>query len=181
VAEHCQRIDIRRWHREGQLRRRYDFVWQWTSDGEVAGSISVMVSDDSIRLSYTVGDGYGGRRDASQTIITSSTPCHYGGSRPWFTCPVCRNRAGVLFLRGGRFACRKCQRVSYRSQSGSVTDRIAARFHKLDALVMGGKPKWQRQATRDRLVKRYLAVSERFDAMLAHHLAALGVDLGELT
>jgi hypothetical protein len=46
---------------------------------------------------------------------------------------------------------------------------------------MGGKPKWQRQATRDRLVKRYLAVSERFDAMLAHHLAALGVDLGELT
>lgn len=169
VAERAKRIDIRRWHKAGYLVEAKQFTWQWTCDGEVTGTIGVTAFSDSLRLNYSVGG-----RDASQTISTRSTPCHYGGSRPWFACPVCNDRAAVLYLRAGRFACRHCQRVSYQSQSGSAMDRVCARYHRLDALVMAPKPKWQRKATRQRLWDRYEVASEQFEGMLAMGLRALG-------
>mgnify|MGYP000871003301 CR=1 FL=1 len=115
-----------------------------------------------------------GQRDGSQTITTTSTPCHYGGSRPWFTCPVCRDRAGLLYLRWGRFACRHCQRVIYQSQSGSALDRVCNRYHRLAAKVEDGKPKWQRWATFNLLLARYSDASEQFDGLLCERLQTLG-------
>ena len=170
VAESTKRIDIRRWQKSGHLIVGSSFTWQWTCEGEVTGTIGVTASGDSLRLNYSV-DG----RDASQTIWTRPTPCHYGGSRPRFACPVCNDRAAVLYLRAGRFACRQCQRVAYRSQSGSTPDRVCARYHRLDALIMSPKPKWQRLATRERLFQRYLLAAERFEDVLAQGMRALGI------
>lgn len=174
IAENSKRIDIRRWHKGGYLVSGNAFTWQWTCDGEPTGSIGVASYGDSLRLNYTTPSNGKQWRDASQTIRTTATPCNYGGSRPWFACPVCQDRAAVLYLRAGRFACRHCQRVSYRSQSGSATDRICARYHRLDALVMAPKPKWQRKATRQRLWDRYEIASDQFERMLAVGLRALG-------
>lgn len=170
VAESAMRIDIRRWHKPGYLVNARSFTWKWTCEGDVTGTIGVTAFSDSLRLNYSIGG-----HDASQTIWTRSTPCHYGGSRLWFACPACHDRAAVLYLRSGRFACRQCQRVSYRSQSGSAIDRVCARFHRLDALAMAPKPKWQRKATRQRLWDRYEVASEQFERVLAMGLRAIGL------
>ena len=122
TSESSHRIDIRRWHKRGYLEAGGSFNWQWTCNDQPSGNIGVTSMGDALRLRYAVG-GAGQWRDASQTVYITFTQCHYGGSRPWFTCPVCRDRAAVLFLRSGRFACRRCQKVSYRSQSGSAADR----------------------------------------------------------
>jgi hypothetical protein len=174
AAEATRRIDMRVWRSGGLLKAGTAFSWHWTRGDERTGEIGVTITSDSALLNYAFGTGGGPLRDASQTVALTTTPCHYGGSRTWFRCPRCQQRALVLFLRFERFACRSCQRVRYQSQSGSADDRIAARFHRLEALVTGPKPKWQRWATREKLVERYCVVSEQFDAMLAKGLARLG-------
>ena len=168
-AEQCRRIDIRHWRKGGYLGAGRTFSWSWTRGDESAGNISVAVNSGSIRLNYTI-DG----RDASQTITTTTTPCHYGGSRPWFTCPVCHDRAAVLYLRAGRFACRQCQRVSYSIQSGTSHDRVCNLYHRLANKLEAGKPKWQRWATYNKLEDRFEHVSEQFDASIYGRLQALG-------
>jgi len=167
-AEQTRRIDIRRWQKGGYLVDGRSFTWQWTRGEEKTGNIGVWVVGGSIRLNYAVNG-----TDASQRIVTTSTPCHYGGSRQWFSCPVCHGRSALLYLRSGRFACRTCQRISYTSQSGSEIDRVSNRYHRMAALVEA-KPKWQRWATFDRLVDRFDLISEQFDLALYRRLKAWG-------
>ena len=59
-----------------------------------------------------------------------------------------------------------CQRVSYSTQSGSESDRVHARYHKLHALVENGKPKWQRWAKFNRLEDRFDQADARANEML---------------
>lgn len=173
-AEHLCRIDVREWARRGYLRGSCAFSWGWQCDGEPTGAIGVRVfSSGSLALEYISTMG-GVSRNVSERLTLDSTPCPYGGARPWFKCPGCAGRVAILYLRGGRFACRSCQRVSYRSQSGSTIDRVCDRFHKLDALVMAGKPRWQRWATFDRLCDRHEAASKRFEASIVWRLARMG-------
>src|SRR5262249_18534912 len=58
------------------------------------------------------------------------TPCHLGGSRPWFVCPDCGRRCGVLyytnFLRD-HLACRRCLRLIYASTREKPFDRLIRR------------------------------------------------------
>lgn len=173
-AEHVCRIDVREWARRGYLRGACAFSWSWHCDGEPAGSIGVRVfGPDALTLEYTATVG-GVSRQVAEKLTLHNTPCGYGGRRQWFKCPCCARRMAMLYMRSGRFACRHCQRVSYRSQSGSAIDRVCARFHKLDALVMAGKPKWQRWATFDRLCDRHEAASEHFEAAIGRQLARMG-------
>ena len=160
-AEHTLKVDMRRWHGLGYLVDGHSFAWQWSRGGETTGNIGVSVRVGSIRLSYTAQG-----QDASQTILTTTTPCRYGGARMWFQCPCCSGRAVVLFMRAGRFACRQCQKVSYSSQSGSAHDRAITRYHQLHALIEAGKPKWQRWATFNRLEDRFERVNEQVNRSL---------------
>lgn len=149
-AEQLARVDIRVWHQRGLLWVGGSNVWSWSRGGESMGSVRFTVSADSIRLAFSLSNN-----DHAQTISTTTTPCPLGGFRQWFECPVCRGRCALLYLRSSRFACRSCQRVSYTSQAGSESDRINTRYHRLNALVEAGKPKWQRWATFDRLLDKF--------------------------
>ncbi len=168
-AEQSMRVDIRDWHRRGLLWDGACNTWWWSRGGERTGAITFRVSEDTIKLVYSV-DGV----DASQQIRKVNTPCHYGGSRPWFECPVCQNRTALLYMRFSRFACRKCQGISYSTQSGSSHDRVCNLYHRLAALVEDGKPKGQRWATFNRLEDRFQRVSDAFDVSLCWRLEALG-------
>ena len=175
-AEASKRIDIRRWHRGGDLNAVSAFNWRWTRDGVATGNINVVFEAGVVRLIYSIQNHADQWRDASQAITVTTTPCHYGGSRSWFACPICRARVAVLYMRAGRFACRHCNRISYASQSGSARGRICTRYHKLEALLDEGKPKWQRWATFDKLEDRFERVSQQFNGSLVNCLAALGFD-----
>ena len=140
-AEQLQRVEIGRWHRGGYLRAGCSFTWAWNRGGEPTGEIGVLVHGaGSLALQYMVGSE-GQRRDGSQTILLTHTACNYGNARPWFVCPVCQRRAGVLYLRAGRFACRHCQRVSYSSQSCDLMDRMWRKQSKIEGRL---GEHWQR-------------------------------------
>lgn len=160
-AEHLQRVDIRQWRQRGLLWDGGSNSWSWSRGGEPTGNIQFTVSAESIWLAYSINGN-----DASQKIHTTTTPCGYGGSRRWFSCPSCSGRCEVLYQRSGRFACRSCQRVAYTSQSGSESDRVHSRYHKLHALIENGKPKWQRWATFNRLEEKFERADESANQML---------------
>lgn len=154
-AEHLQRVDIRDWHRHGRLWVGSSFSWSWTRGDEPSGSIGVHVYGPTVlALQYNITGNDGHKRDASQTIRITHTPCHYGKERPWFVCPVCQRGAGLLYMRAGRFACRHCQRVAYASQSCDALDRMWRKQAKIEARLgeHWQRPKGMRQRTYTRLV-----------------------------
>lgn len=154
-AEHLQRVDIRQWQQRGYLRAGLHFSWSWTRGGEPTGSIGVQVfGPDSLRLQYSIVGNDDQRHDASQSIGIDRTQCNYGGARPWFVCPVCHRRAGLLYLRAGRFACRQCQRVAYASQSCDALDRMWRKQAKIEARLGDNwkRPKGMRRHTHERLI-----------------------------
>ena len=112
--------------------------------------------------------------DVSQTVQVTHTPCPLGGSRPWFTCPRCDLRVGVLYLRTEpslevsiqgqhavmlperhALACRNCLKLQYASQSEDATHRSLRRTRKLSAKLSTvksrQKPKWMRWTTFEQL------------------------------
>lgn len=174
-AEQLQRVDIRQWHRRGYLREGCTFSWHWNRGGEPTGSIRVLVHGrESLALQYMIGEE-GCRRDGSQTIRLSHTACPYGGTRPWFVCPRCHARAGLLFIRWGRFACRQCQRVAYSSQSDDALDRMWRKQQKIEGRLgqYWRRLKGMRRKTYDRLMATLWRCEERRDdafALAASHL-----------
>jgi hypothetical protein len=71
------------------------------------------------------------------------TDCHYGGSRPWFTCPrrECGRRVAALYW-GSGFACRHCLGLAYESQYERPLERLARRVvkHRAKLVVRDGLP-----------------------------------------
>ena len=152
-ADHLLRVEIGRWHRGGYLHAGRSFSWSWHRGDESTGNIGVLVHGaDSLALQFMVGSD-DQRRDGSQTIRLAHTACNYGKSRPWFVCPVCQRRAGVLYMRAGRFACRHCQRVAYSSQSEDALDRMWRAQSKIEAKLANNlqRPKGMRQRRYKRL------------------------------
>lgn len=171
-AEHCRQLDVRRWHREGILQPGRAGGWQWTDaeTGEHRASIGYRSHEGSVTLNYSI-DGV----DRSQTVLLSHSACNYGGERPWFICPIRRERVAVLFLRAGRFACRHCQRIAYASQSDDLCGGTWRRQQKAEAKLgpNWARPKGMHQATRERLLSIIWDCEERRNAALAGHLAML--------
>ena len=166
-AEHCKRIDVRQWQRAGNLREGYVGSWVWHRGSERTGSIGYAVASDSVTLRYAVGEVI-----VNDRIELDRTPCHYGGSRPWFRCGA---RVAVLYLHATRFACRRCQQVVYASQADDVFGRAWRRQRKLEARLGANwlRPKGMHQSTRDRLVGQIIACEETRDLALCRLTAGL--------
>ena len=174
-AEQLQRVEIGLWHRGSYLRAGRSFTWSWHCGGEPSGSIGVRVhGTDSLELEYMLGSE-GQRRDGSQTIFLTHTDCNYGNARPWFACPVCQRRAGVLYLRAGRFACRHCQRVSYSSQSCDLLDRMWRNRSKIAGRLgeHWQRPKGMRLKTYDRLMNQLAVCEQKREAAFCQFAAQL--------
>jgi hypothetical protein len=76
-----------------------------------------------VELIYTSTDKW----DVTKTNINykvpvTSTPCHFGGIRYWFICPLtsngvyCGRRVAKLYLFGKYFGCRHCHQLTYESR-----------------------------------------------------------------
>lgn len=65
-------------------------------------------------------------------VALETTPCHLGGRRWWFRCPLsrdgtaCGRRVRKLYLVGRYFGCRCCHALTYRSRQGSDSRVYAA-------------------------------------------------------
>ncbi len=171
-AEHCLRLDVRHWHREGALRPGRSGTWQWTNTatGERRGSIGYRVEAGFVALDYSI-DG----KPAGQTVRMEHTACSYGGTRPWFLCPIRGERVAVLYLRAGRFACRHCQGLAYASQSGDAIDGAWRRQRKAEAKLDANRlrPKGMHQTTHTRLLSVIWECEQRRELALTGYLATL--------
>lgn len=75
-------------------------------------------SEPMLILTYEHGD-----RAVHEPVSLQKTKPHFGGSRWWFTCPMCGKRVGKIYLpkKGKMFACRKCYDLVYRSSQKTRT------------------------------------------------------------
>lgn len=165
-AEHCRSIDARRWAREGILQAGRSGGWAWTEPhtGKQTASISYLVAADAVALIYSMNG-----MPVRQHVPILTTDCNYGGQRHWFGCPGCGKRVAVLYLRNRGFACRKCNRVAYASQSADGLDRTWRKQSKIERRLGGNwqRPKGMHQSTHDRLLKVIYDCEGRRDAALA--------------
>ena len=81
-------------------------------------------------LAYRTGEGR-----VQERVALDYLPNHYGGARPFFLCPGCGRRVRFLYQRWGRFRCRYCARLNYRSQQEN-RDGLAT-YHKAVKLLRG--------------------------------------------
>lgn len=75
-------------------------------------------STQKFKFRYWVVDGDSSRR--VETYVDGTfTPCRFGGKRWWFVCPQvsCQRRVGVLYVKRGVLACRRCLYLCYASQN----------------------------------------------------------------
>jgi hypothetical protein len=143
--------------------------WRWVAwsgrQGE-SDRISLLVLDDGVRLSYTVTPCGGSARDVDEFVAVEWTPCPYGGRRPWWLCPGCGRRCGVLHGVGDRFRCRPCHGLAYRSQVEKPMDRAFRAGWKLrDRLGARsrhdlGRPRGMHLSTYGRLLERIEAADQ---------------------
>lgn len=109
------RLDVRALQREGCLRSGWSRVWQWSRGGDRFAWIIVDAGDGQITLRYRTRSNGGEWQERHYPVGVELTPCHFGGNRAWFRCPVCGRRAAILYG-SGVFACRRCLRLVYGSQ-----------------------------------------------------------------
>jgi hypothetical protein len=139
--EEHRRVYIGFLAKQGMLKPGTTSTMSWNRGGETTGSIIVRGGLDMVTFSYTC-TMYGGESESiEQEIEIERTPCHYGGSRPWFTCPTCFNRVGVLVGAGRLFKCRKCYQLPYMCQVESKSDRASRRIRKIQTRL--GNEEWQ--------------------------------------
>ena len=152
-------FDIRKVARRGLLVPGTAFTWQWTNgEGEEIGSIAVVVTGNpealTLHYQWSINNDPPNRTECS--IAIDRTRCFYGGNRPWFLCPKCGRRCGVLYFRGrgaGLYQCRACAGIAYASQCQDSVGRSWIKQRKIEATLVDGwhKPKGMHWKTYKRL------------------------------
>ena len=117
TVESCRCVDMQYLRRHRLLSPGQAFSLTWSRDGEVIASISVRTQEGGVRLIFRCRSWRTDEwEDIDQWVPLTYTPCHFGGSRPWFSCR-CGRRVGKLYLAGSPiFACRRCYNLGYETQ-----------------------------------------------------------------
>lgn len=164
-------LDVRVLHQRGCLRPGLGMLLHWPLRNGGEASIGVITKADSIRLYYRTGGG----EHIDEVVRLDLTPCNYGGTRPWFLCPKCGRRVGVL-LGGPRFWCRHCHNVAYGVENESKLDRLLRKSEKLRTNVKANpgvarpimhRPKYMHQRIFDLFRSQVLEVEVHFCQALA--------------
>jgi hypothetical protein len=129
---------------------------------------------------------YGEKTECDYKVQLVTTPCHLGGVRWWFICPLSRNgvpcgrRVGTLYLSpGGKYyGCRHCYDLSYESRNEPRHRRFAymGRYMALDRQMEKLREKTNRRTYRGvptRKARRLQILEARLNAYGRTHLADL--------
>ena len=163
-TDNMHALDIRKIARAGLLVPGGTLTWQWSRGGNVTASIGGIVdSTTSVTLHYRTRKHGGEWQDKRYQVAVSWTACNYGGTRPWWLCPCCGRRVAVLWG-GSTYACRQCQRLTYKSQKETPSSAVYRRADNLRAQLgwvpgvihgAGRKPKGMHWQTFWRLLAIY--------------------------
>lgn len=120
-------LDITQLNRGGWLlpSTTYDWVWR-TGKGAHIVTVTIAVGDSAVELSFPIES-----IRVRQRVSLAYSAGPHGGKRPWFACPQCQRRVGVLYHSPSRpFFCRRCYGLAYPSQY-QTRDRSYGRQHRM--------------------------------------------------
>jgi len=138
TTSECRQLDVRRWQRQGLLEPGQSFVCNWQQEAEIVASVEVHAEPDHVILGHERDGNTDDLKYLRYSVWIDWTPCHYGGKRAWFLCPVpgCMRRAAILYW-AGVFACRSCHQLVYRSQRETASKRALRRAQAI-RMTLGG-------------------------------------------
>ena len=106
------------------------------------GAISVRFQPgepEAVTLVYAVEEADQAPRPVMQRVALARTPCHFGGTCPWFRCPGCQRRRAVLYGVGGVFRCRVCHNLAYSSSRETTMYRMVRRAEAIQGKLGGAR------------------------------------------
>lgn len=165
-AEDCRRLDVRDLHHAGLLQPGEVGTVHWPDRRQAR----ITVEGDTVMLNHHLLG-----RPATQMLKIVSTACHYGGTRPWFSCPRCSRRSAVMFLRSDEFVCRQCGAVAYACQREDAFDRALRRQRKAEQQLGAGgeRPAGMRHAVYNAILARIADAESRRIAAMAETVERL--------
>jgi hypothetical protein len=194
-VEECHRLDLVELRRDGVLDAdKTGTVWrsetalgvaQWPSKV----FYSPVVLDSGERWLVLADEPGTGAGDGTQSqgagapepypVRLTSTPCHLGGQRWWFRCPLviegvpCKRRCRVLYRPPGEryFGCRECYRLTYRVRQWHRDKWWEGFFRPMELLEEDfrrpvGKLKPRQLARRLRQYERAVEAMKRFPRLV---------------
>lgn len=130
VTDDCQDLSIYWLKKYKYLKGYKSGRIEWSSGhgnkNSVGMSVDVMGENPYMILNYIHTDKFTNEKNHyNYKILLTTSPCHYGGKRYWFICPLvtngrlCMRRVGVLYHGGnyGYFGCRHCLDIGYSSKN----------------------------------------------------------------
>lgn len=185
TVDQFRALDVRKLMREGWLKVGQSSDIVWSCNGIETGRIAIHSQADQLTLDYRTRIDSGDWQSMSYPVKLTSTPCHMGGTRQWFLCPVagCGQRVAILY--GGTvFACRHCHGLAYPSQRETSADRALRRAEHIrerlgwpSGVLNGsgwGKPKGMHQRTYDRLCGEHAELEHRVTLDVLKRFGDLG-------
>jgi hypothetical protein len=171
-VDEVRSIDILGLQRNGVFKKGpyLDWTCKWSRFGEVMASISyrLMVDENGptgLNFTYSITKSEKAEKKHYDYIVpVESTPCHYGGKRWWFVCPLvvddckCQRRCRIMYLPPGAeyFGCRECHRLTYESRQRH-RDRFYEGFEKPIMTVLTA----QAEFSRVRSIKKKVAIIQK--------------------
>jgi hypothetical protein len=132
-------LDVRWLSRKGLLRSGVAATITFSRNNVVRSSVGFSTDSDGSRVTYRSANKATEPYNVDQRISLSSTACHLGGERNWFSCPKCFRRVAILYC-GRIVGCRTCLNLSYQSQNESGLDRMLRKGQKLNQAL--GSDTW---------------------------------------
>lgn len=174
-CEHHCGFDIRKLHSlEPGARGSYC----WTCDGEDSGVTRYTICPTSVTLVYAWSRPDVEPVNRRLDVHIERTPCHFGGSRPWFRCPICRRRCAIVYgmTHNGGFACRLCMDLAYASEGEDPLSRGRRKIWKLEDRLdaHGGRPMGMHWRTYVRIRKRLMEAEAKLTTGTLRLIASLG-------
>lgn len=118
----CIRLCVNHLKRRRALSGRWQANLAWDRGGEHVGDVLVSSTDAGIRVTYHYSDSGGPWIKQEEEITVVWEACRFGGKRPFFRCPQCRQRCLHLYFQG-QSLCRTCCGLTYPSQRERRPDR----------------------------------------------------------
>jgi hypothetical protein len=112
-------LDLRRVRRLHVLERPCVLTWV-DEAGRPLARIATSPAVGGLRAAFSVGKAH-----LAVSITLASTPCPFGGKRPWFLCAGCAGRRVCLYFEDARFLCRRCLGLTYATErAGSLQRKL---------------------------------------------------------